>query len=204
MTPEAYLAFLAACVVLMLFPGPSVLMTIGHGLTHGFRRALAGIAGTMVGFVLQVGLALFGLASFLALVAHLFEWLRWAGVLYLAFLGIRALASRGELELPPTSPRGGALLTQGLLVAITNPKTLLFFAAFFPQFLRPGMPLSTYVLLGGTVIATAFLSVLLYALFAGRVRVLFARPGARRTLARVSGGFFLGGAVVLALARRPA
>ena len=135
MDPQLYLAFVLASIFMILIPGPSVMLTVGHALAHGWRRSLATVAGATVGVGLQLAVALVGLTSLMLFLAEWFEVVRWLGVAYLVWLGIRAWRAPiedGETGAPQGN--GRSLFLQGLIVTIPNPKSLIFFAAFFPQF----------------------------------------------------------------------
>ena len=130
MTTELYLAYLAACVVIMVVPGPSVTLIIANSLNHGTRAGLLNVAGTQLGIALMIALVGIGLASRIAALGWWFEWVRLAGAAYLVWLGIGLLRARRKsgADRPTPTPHGGFLL-QGFLVAISNPKTLVFFSA---------------------------------------------------------------------------
>jgi threonine/homoserine/homoserine lactone efflux protein len=202
MSLQLYLAFIAACVALALLPGPIVTLVIANGLRHGTRAALTNIAGVQVALLIVIGVVAIGLTSLMATMGYWFDWVRFAGAIYLVWLGIKLIrvpVEGVEAEAPPP-PRGGFFL-QGFLVALSNPKLLVFFGAFIPQFVdmnRDHLP--QVALLGVTFMIVAGLTDAAYALLAGRVRSFFS---ARRTrmLSRVSGGFMIGGGVWLALAR---
>jgi threonine/homoserine/homoserine lactone efflux protein len=201
MSLHVYFAFVAACIALALLPGPIVTLVIANGLRHGTRAALTNIAGVQAGLAIVIGIVAIGLTSLMATMGYWFDWVRFAGAAYLVWLGIRLIRSpvaAVEAEAPP--PRGGFFL-QGFLVALSNPKVLVFFGAFIPQFMDMTKDhVSQVALLGVTFMATAAMTDAIYALLAGRARVFFS---ARRTrlLSRVSGGFRIGGGIWLALTR---
>ena len=203
MSLQLYLAFVAACIALALLPGPIVTLVIANGLRHGTRAALTNIAGVQFGLAIVIGIVAVGLTSLMATMGYWFDWVRFAGAAYLVWLGIkliRAPIAGVEAQTPPPPPRGGFFL-QGLLVALSNPKLLVFFGAFLPQFMDlNGDHLSQVALLGITFMVTAAMTDAAYALLAGRARLFFS---ARRTrlLSRVSGGFMIGGGIWLALTR---
>lgn len=203
MSLQIYLAYLAACIALALLPGPNVTLVIASGLRYGTRAALVVIAGTQVGLAVVIGIVALGLATLMATMGYWFDWVRLAGAAYLVWLGIglvRAPAQGVDTETPPAPPRGGFFL-QGLLVLLSNPKVLVFFGAFIPQFVDMEKDhISQVALLGVTFMAIAGVTDAIYALLAGRARKFFS---ARRTrlLSRISGGFMIGGGVWLALTR---
>jgi threonine/homoserine/homoserine lactone efflux protein len=203
MSLQVYLAFIAACVALALLPGPIVTLLIANGLRHGTRAALTNIAGVQLGLVIALTVVAIGLTSLMATMGYWFDWVRFAGAAYLVWLGIKLIRSPVEgvsADTPPPPPRGGFFL-QGFVVALSNPKLLVFFGAFLPQFMDMSKDhISQVAVLGVTFMVIAGLTDATYALLAGRARKFFS---ARRTrlLSRVSGGFMIGGGVWLALTR---
>lgn len=203
MSLQVYLAFVATCIALALLPGPVVTLLIANGLRHGTRAALINIAGVQTGFLIIIGVVAIGLTSLMATIGYWFDWLRLLGAAYLVWLGIKLIrvpveGIAGEEAPPP--PRGGFFL-QGLLVLLSNPKLLIFFGAFLPQFMDVnGDHTSQATLLGLTFMAIAAVTDSAYALLAGRARTLFS---AKRTrlVSRVSGSFLIGGGLWLALTR---
>ena len=128
---------MAACFALALLPGPVVTLVIANGLRHGTRAALTNIAGVQAGLAIVIGIVAVGLTSMMATMGYWFDWVRFAGAAYLVWLGIkliRAPAEAVKADAPPPPPRGGFFL-QGFLVLLSNPKVLVFFGAFIPQFM---------------------------------------------------------------------
>jgi threonine/homoserine/homoserine lactone efflux protein len=203
MSLQIYLAFVVACIALALLPGPIVTLVIANGLRHGTRAALTNIAGVQLGLAIVIGIVAVGLTSLMATMGYWFDWVRFAGAAYLVWLGIKLIRAPVEglnEDAPPPPPRGGFFL-QGFLVALSNPKVLVFFGAFIPQFVDMSKDqVSQVSLLGITFMATAGMTDAIYALLAGRARRFFS---ARRTrlLSRISGGFMIGGGIWLALSR---
>src|SRR6202158_5072044 len=152
MSLQLYLAFVAACIALALLPGPVVTLVIANGLRHGTRAALTNIAGVQAGLAIVIGIVAIGLTSLMATMGYWFDWVRFAGAAYLVWLGvklIRAPVAAVDAQAPPP-PRGGFFL-QGLLVLLSNPKVLVFFGAFIPQFMDMTQdPVSQVTLLGVT------------------------------------------------------
>ncbi|MGJ4952113.1 LysE family translocator [Bradyrhizobium sp. HKCCYLS20291] len=204
MSLQVYLAFVAACIGLALLPGPVVTLLIANGLRHGTRAALINIAGVQTGLAIAIGVVAIGLTSLMATMGYWFEWVRLIGAAYLVWLGIQLIRSPIEGisagEAPPPPPRGGFFL-QGLLVLLSNPKVMVFFGAFLPQFMDMSRDHVPQVgLLGVTFMVIAGLTDAIYALLAGRARKLFS-ANRTRLVSRISGGFMIGGGVWLALTR---
>jgi homoserine/homoserine lactone efflux protein len=202
MALHLYLTFLAACIVIIIVPGPSVTLIIANSLRYGTRAGLLNVAGTQLGIALIIALVGVGLASLIEALGWWFDWVRIAGAAYLVWLGVKLIRSPDGLGDPGTAPqpRSGFLL-QGFLVAISNPKTLVFFGAFLPQFIDPaGSYFAQIAIMGATAVIVAALSDGLYAILVGGAgRRLSGRLS--RWLSRVSGDVLIGGGVWLALSR---
>lgn len=137
-----YLAFVAAALALMLMPGPNVALIVANSVAHGPRYGLLTVAGTSSAMVVQLAVTALGMASLLTVMGHAFEWLRWIGVAYLLWLAVQAWrAPEEDLSQVPAQPKSRtAIWLRGVLVSLTNPKTLLFYGAFLPQFIAPDRP----------------------------------------------------------------
>jgi threonine/homoserine/homoserine lactone efflux protein len=202
MSLQLYLAYIAACVGLALLPGPIVTLVIANGLRHGTRAALTNIAGVQAALTIVIGIVAIGLTSLMATMGYWFDWVRFAGAAYLVWLGIKLIRSpvEGVEAIAPSPPRGGFFL-QGFLVALSNPKLLVFFGAFIPQFVDMSRDhFSQVALLGVTFMFFAGLTDATYALLAGRARS-FSSGQRTRLLSRISGGAMIGGGIWLALTR---
>jgi homoserine/homoserine lactone efflux protein len=203
MSLELYLAYVAACILVAVIPGPMVALVVANSLSHGPRAGLANVAGSQLGLAIMLGVLVVGLSSVIATMGVWFDWLRFAGALYLVWIGLKMLrAAGGSLEtVRIAAPRGGFFL-QGFLVMMSNPKVLLFFGAFIPQFVtREGDTTAQIVLLGVTAMAVAAISDGMYAVLSGRVGRMLSR-GRIRALSVASGLCLIGGGVWMALTRR--
>jgi threonine/homoserine/homoserine lactone efflux protein len=185
----------------VIIPGPTVTLTIANSLRHGRRAGLLNVAGTQIALALTVGIVLLGLASLIEAMGAWFFWVRLAGAAYLIWLGWKLLTASGEsADAAPRKPRGG-FFVQGLAVALSNPKTLLFFGAFFPQFMDANRDFASQMLImGATAMAVAVITDSAYALLASRAGAALSRRRARQ-IARASGGALIGGGLWLALSR---
>jgi len=201
-TLEVYLAYVLACAVITLIPGPTVTVIIANSLAHGTRAGLLNVAGTQLGLGVMMGILVVGLSSVIAAMGWLFDWLRMAGAVYLVWIGYKLLRSPEAIAdaRSVALPRGGFVL-QGFLVLLSNPKALLWFGAFIPQFVDPKGPyVSQIALLGLTAMAVAFVSDGAYAVLTGRAGVMLSKKKVRWIL-RLGGTLLVGGGVWLALAR---
>lgn len=203
MSLELYAAYLVACIVIIIVPGPTVTLIVANSLKHGTRAGLLNVAGTQAGLAIMIAVAGIGLSSVIAALGHWFEWLRLAGAAYLIWLGwkmLRSSGTGGEGAAPAKPPRGGFFL-QGALVALSNPKMMLFFGAFFPQFLDPARDHATQIaIMGATALAFAALSDGTYAILSGRAGHLLSE-GRVRLLSKFSGSLLIGGGLWLASTR---
>ena len=199
---DLYLAYVFACVLIAIIPGPTVTVIVANSLRHGTRAGLLNVAGTQLGLALMMATLVVGLTSVIAAMGWIFDWLRYAGAAYLVWLGWKllrspeAIAEAGDAA----SPKGGFFL-QGFLVMMANPKALLFFGAFIPQFVDPrGNYVGQIVLLGVTAMAVALLSDGAYAVLTGRAGNLLSKKRAR-LVSRASGVCLVAGGIWLALTR---
>jgi homoserine/homoserine lactone efflux protein len=201
---DVLLAFVAATALLMVIPGPNVALIVANSVAHGTRFGLLTVAGTASGVVVQLALTVLGASAALDFLAASFDLLRWAGVIYLVWLGIAAWrAPLVDLtQVRPQARSARAIYLRGLLVCLTNPKTLLFCGAFLPQFVTPGPDATRQlVLLALTFFAVSTVLDSLWAILAGRLRSLLVARAKLRN--RVTGGLLVGAGLGLALARKP-
>ena len=203
MALHTWLLYLAAAIGLSLTPGPNSLLVLTHGALHGHRRTLFTVAGGATGFTLLIGLSMLGIGALLQASASALTLLKWLGGAYLVWLGVqlwRAPAITLVADAGAPHAAGSALFRQGLLTAISNPKALLFYGAFLPQFIDPARDL----LLQFVVMAVVFVVVeciveMLLAVLAHRIRPWLQRVG--RSFNRACGGLFVAMGVALPLTR---
>ncbi|CAN5915865.1 LysE family translocator [soil metagenome] len=201
---DLYLAFVLACVILIVIPGPNVALIVANSVAHGARYGLITVAGTSSAVIVHLALTVLGASAVLAFLAASFDWLRWMGVAYLLWLGLAAWrAPAADLaRIGPQARSARLIFGRGFVVGLTNPKTLLFYGAFFPQFITPG-PLASdqLLLLAATFLVVATLLDGVWALLASRLRTLLVAKVRLRN--RITGGLLMGAGLGLALARRP-
>ena len=203
MVLDAWFAYVGVVLVFMVVPGPSHLLMISVGLRNGFRPSLAIAAGDLTANAIQMTLAGLGLATALVSSRHGFAVVKWAGVAWLAWMGVRQIVGsfrRRDAEgaaQPRVSDR--RLWLTGFLTSAANPKAVVFFAALFPQFVDPTRALAPQlVLLGGTYLVIDGLFLSFYGWSAGRLGARVASLGGPLGQ-RLSGLGLLGGAGLLAL-----
>lgn len=191
----AFATFLGASFVLAATLGPGVLYIVLRSATQGLRSGLASVAGVAAGNLANATGAALGLAVIFSASAAAFTVVKWAGAAYLVWLGVRTLLAPISPDRQPKLlplPRG-RVWRDGFLVALLNPKTTLFFAAFLPQFLDPGAPKVSQILLLGTLfVGIACCTDALYAIGASRVsRLLGNTHSMRQKVRAVSGSVFI-------------
>jgi homoserine/homoserine lactone efflux protein len=203
MALDTWLIYLLAAVGLSLSPGPNGLLALTHGALHGRAKALYTIFGGAVGFIVVIALSMFGIGALLQSSLVWLTVLKWLGGAYLVWLGIQVWRSPPiGLELSASAaPRGGAsMFRQGALSALTNPKALLFFAAFLPQFIDPARSLwLQFAVMAGTFAVVEVATELLIAAFAQRISPWLQRVG--RRFNQACGAMFM--AIGVALPLRP-
>ncbi|MCV2371293.1 LysE family translocator [Paucibacter oligotrophus] len=198
MSFSTWLLFLGVSLLTTLSPGPGVLLAVSNSVSQGLMRTMLSSLGNALGIVLVSSAAMAGLGAAMAASALLFAGMKLAGAGYLIYLGIKQWRSLGNVF--ATAPRSSglvqrsapSLLMQGLLVALTNPKSILFFTALFPQFIHTELPvLPQFMLLTATFVACALLSHALYASLARHVGGFFSTRRRVVWFNRGSGGAFV-------------
>ncbi|MFN5881280.1 MAG: LysE family translocator [Burkholderiales bacterium] len=222
MSLQLWLLYTLAALGLSLSPGPNSLLALTHGALHGVRASIATLVGGSIGFTFIIALSMFGIGALLQASPLALKTLQWAGAAYLAWLGVQVWRSpplrlsfdqpvqpSNEAACPapsegnpstsegsPSPPSPGSLFRQGLFAASTNPKGILFFGAFLPQFIEPsGSVMMQFIIMAATFVVIEFFVELALATTAQRVAVWLARVG--RTFNRVCGALFVGLALAL-------
>lgn len=191
------LALVVATAILVSIPGPNVALIVANSLGYGLRMGVMTVIGTTAGLALQLALVGAGMVVLIEDAAAAMSWVRWLGVIYLVYLGIRTWSAPAEdLSDVRATP---AMFWRGCLLAATNPKTLVFLVAFFPQFIAGNSSLHV-PLFAAVYLAVVFAGDSLWAIFASYARPLLAKHVRLRN--RVAGGFLVAAGIGLALARR--
>lgn len=201
--------FLPAALLVASSPGANNLLALRNGHRAGARAAIAALGGRVVGFAIMLALSIAGLVSILAASQVAFEAIKWASVAYLLYLGARSLLdsrSAAPQEDLDRDPRGRlALARQELVVVLANPKALLLFTAFLPQFIDPSAPAAGQLLVFGPLyMAMEVMAACGWAAVGSRIRAAGLSARARRRVERVTGGVFIGLAGWLATSQRQA
>jgi homoserine/homoserine lactone efflux protein len=199
MSWSVWLAFLGASIVISLSPGAGAIASMSTGLRYGLRRGYWNIFG------LQIGIVAVGLGAVLASSALAFTAIKWFGVAYLVYLGIRQwrAAPTDVADAPAVADRGTTMLVRGFLVNASNPKAVVFMVAVLPQFLDPARPLLTqYLVIAATMVAVDMLVMTGYTSLASRVLRLMRSQRQQKTMNRTFAGMFFAAATFLATVRR--
>ena len=222
MTLSTYALYLAAVALLVLSPGPTMLMSMTNAVNHGARKAMASAAGSVTAVLGVMILSSLGLGALLSASEIALNIIKFIGALYLVYLGVKTFRSPvttfdaapqtdGNPGQPGDAPRKPAvrsarqLYLQGLMVGASNPKALLFFAAFFPQFLDPAAAWAPqFAILAGTFIAIEFSVLALCTVFAARIAPWLRQAGRARWFNRMTGSLFAAMGGLLFTLRRQA
>lgn len=207
MSLELYTAFVIACFVLAVTPGPNMALFIANSTSHGRLAGLTTVAGSSFGLSFMVAAAALGMTSLMVFVAEWFDLIRWLGAAYLCWLGFTriraALRSKAEIEAVAPSPRNlSRCFWQGCAMSFFNPKVLLFLGAFFPQFIDPSAAIAPQLfLMAASFVAVVSLTDSCLVMIVGSAKTLLDGSN-RRYLDGASGALLMGGAVWLATMRR--
>lgn len=195
---ETWLAFAAASAVLLLIPGPTILLVVSYALGQGWRAALPMAIGVALGDLTAMTLSMLGIGALMAASATLFTVLKWVGAAYIVWLGVKLWRAGGaaKVEARTESAVPVRLLFHAWLVTALNPKGIVFFVAFLPQFLDPaGDVPGQMAIFCATFLVMAFVNVLGYALVASRARVAVGDPRVIGWINRTGGAALVGAGV---------
>ncbi|KIN60298.1 Transmembrane efflux protein, homoserine/threonine [Sulfitobacter noctilucae] len=206
MSFDLWLAFVAASTALLLIPGPTVLLVLSYALSKGRSVAVASAAGVALGDFIAMSASLAGLGALVLASAGLFTLLKWVGAVYLVWLGVKLIRSAPSdgLALPDGADISGRqVFGHAAAVTALNPKSIAFFIAFVPQFIRPEAPLlPQFAILIATFVGLAALNAFAYALMADRLRRVIARPFVITWITRGGGAALIAMGILTATLRR--
>ncbi len=204
-----WMTFVMATVALLIIPGPTIVLVLTYALTQGRRVAVASAAGVALGDFIAMTGSLVGLGALVLASATAFTVLKWVGAIYLVWMGIGMIRSAGSTTLgkiedaPQLS--AGAVFRNACVVTALNPKSIVFFIAFVPQFIRTEAALlPQFTILIATFVSLAAANVLIYALLADRLRTTIRRPAVLGWMTRIGGGVLMGMGVLTATLRKAA
>jgi threonine/homoserine/homoserine lactone efflux protein len=206
MSLEIWIAFFVAATIVLIIPGPTILLVISQAISHGRGAVIPLVAGVTLGDFTAMTLSLLGLGAILATSAALFSVLKFIGVAYLVYLGIKLWRTNPEKHKIPSAvrkPSNSSLLKGAFVVTALNPKSIAFFVVFLPQFVNPqGQTLSQLVILGATFLILATINAALYGFFAGHLRDSIDSPRVHRWLNRCGGSVLIATGAFTAALRR--
>ena len=207
MSLETWIAYAAATEILLLIPGPTVLLVVGYALTRGPAPALWAVAGSCLATTVAFIVAFAGLGAVLSASATAFMVMKWIGAAYLVYLGVQMWRAKADDLLEageqPAAPRQRSTFWHGFLTTLLNPKVVVFLVAFVPQFMNPAAPaLPQAVIMTATFVGLAFLSDGAYALFAAKARQSFLGGRAMKWVQRAGGTLLIGAGFLTAAAKR--
>ncbi|MEJ6782190.1 LysE family translocator [Aminobacter sp. Piv2-1] len=204
MSFESWAAFAAASAVLLVIPGPTILLVVSYALGQGWRTALPMAIGVALGDFTAMTLSMLGIGALLAASAAVFTILKWIGAAYLIYLGIKLFRAGGALDAKPRTDAASAakMMAHAWIVTALNPKSITFFVAFLPQFLDRSADFWTQMLVFElTFLTLAFANAFGYALVAARARRVVSNPRAIRIFNRTGGTLLVGAGIAAAAAR---
>ncbi len=203
---EIWIAYIIAAEIILVIPGPTIILVVSQAITHGRRSVVPLVAGVTGGDATAMLFSLLGLGTIMSASATLFTLTKWVGAVYLIYLGIKTWRTSPENGAWHDSrPHGtsGALFKSAYIVTALNPKSIAFFVAFLPQFVDARSDhLVQLLILGTTFLVLALINAALYAIFAGTLRDTLKRPQARRWFNRCGGSALVGAGMLTAAMQR--
>lgn len=202
MSFETWAAFAVASAIMLAIPGPTILLVVSYALSHGRRVASATVAGVALGDFTAMTASMLGVGALLATSAALFTALKWVGAAYLVYLGIklwRAPVGDGAIPQAEKETNARRIFLHAYVVTALNPKSIIFFVAFLPQFLDPAAPaLTQMVVFETTFVILATLNAAAYALLASMARGAIRKPSVQRIVNRTGGSLLIGAGMLAA------
>lgn len=206
MTLETWVTFVSVVFIFAIIPGPTVILVLGQAISHGKKSVMPLVSGVLLGDFVAMTLSLIGLGAVLATSATLFLILKWFGVGYLIYLGIKTWREVPEHGLSPISVPDMSkvnLFKSSFLVTALNPKDIVFFVAFLPQFVNPDVAaMPQLLILMVTFLGVVAITITSFALFAGVVRYRIQSFQARKRLNKLGGGALFGAAAFASTMQR--
>ena len=201
-----WLSFVGTVLILAITPGPSVLLATANSMKYGKGKTIGTIAGDLTANLCQIILASLGLAAIVISSGELFQLIKWAGVLYLLYIGIMKIVSKPHIELASVNQEEGSfskLFIEGFLMSAANPKAIVFFAALFPLFLNDANPLiPQIVILAITFLLIDGLSLFAYAIFAEQLKSYLENQQKIQLQNKIVGALLILSALMLSMVKR--
>jgi threonine/homoserine/homoserine lactone efflux protein len=195
-------------LIATITPGPSMLLAINHGVNHGISKSLYSGSGNLIGNLLMALVSLLGLGAILIASSLIFNVIKWIGIVYLVFIGIKLIlapitSESNDIKKTGVQKSGYRLFLDGFIIAIGNPKGILFFTALFPQFINMNnATLTSFTIIFITLGVIAFGCYMLYALFGVKLSRLLQLRSVRKLFNRITGSVFIGTGVALAFSKK--
>ncbi len=202
MSLEILITYIITTSVILIIPGPTIILVISQAVTHGRKSVVPLVAGVVLGDFTAMTLSLLGLGAIMSASATLFTLFKWIGAIYLLYLGINLLRANPEntsVKNEKENASAGTLFKSSFIVTALNPKGIAFFVAFLPQFISPSHPaFSQIIILGVTFLFLAFLNAALYAYFGGQLRKTIKKKSVRKWFNRCGGTAMIGAGIFTA------
>ncbi|MCP3966431.1 MAG: LysE family translocator [Lentisphaerae bacterium] len=206
MSLQIWIAFVFAASIILIMPGPTIILVISQATSHGRKSVIPLVAGVLLGDFLAMALSLLGLGSLMIASSELFAAFKWIAAAYLIFIGIKQWLAKPEIsQLSEAYKEKSALslFRSSFLVTALNPKSIAFFVVFFPQFVKPShSAFIQFSILGATFLSLAFINVTLYAVFAGELREKISSANTRKVFNRLGGSALIGAGIFTASMQR--
>lgn len=202
MSLEMWMTYILATTLILIIPGPTIILVISQAVTNGRKSVAPLVAGVILGDFTAMTLSILGLGAIMAASAALFTLFKWIGAVYLLYLGIRLWRTNpksSSIQHENTAASPLSLFKSSFIVTALNPKGIAFFVAFLPQFISPHSPaLSQILILGGTFLFLALVNAALYAIFASQLRETIKRTSVRKWFNRCGGSALIGAGIFTA------
>jgi homoserine/homoserine lactone efflux protein len=210
MTFDYFIAYFLILFIATITPGPNMLLAINHGVNYGILRTIYSGLGNLIGNLLMALVSILGLGAVLLASSIVFNIIKWIGIIYLIFIGLKLIfepvktdISNDSNDKPASSKRKGKLFLDGFIIAIGNPKGILFFTALFPQFINiKYATLSGFIIIFITLGIVAFGCYMLYAIFGARLNRLFQLHSFRKIFNRITGSILIGTGLAIAFSKK--
>ncbi len=206
MSLEIWITFVIAAEIILVIPGPTIILVVSQAIAHGRKSVIPLVAGVLGGDFTAMTLSLLGLGAVLSASAALFVVLKWIGALYLIYLGFKLWRTdpvEGQAAIAGREESAASLFKGAYIVTALNPKSIAFFVAFLPQFINhQTSTLPQFLILGATFLTMATLNAALYAIFAGHLRDTLRKKKVRKLFDRCGGSALIGAGVLTAAMER--
>jgi homoserine/homoserine lactone efflux protein len=210
MTFEYFIAYFFVLFIATITPGPNSLLAINHGANHGIVRTIYSGLGNLTGNLLMALISILGLGAILLASGIVFTIIKWIGIVYLVYIGIKLILEpvttviSTDIQGKPTLKKGrNKLFIDGFIIAVGNPKGILFFTALFPQFITlKSATIGAFLIVFITLGVVAFGCYMLYAIFGVRLNRLFQLRSFRKGFNRIAGSVFIGTGLILAFSKK--